>query len=75
MTDEPFLQELHRTLRGPLISKEAKAAIQQIIEAEYACGSRVVAAALAYLLNTEDRHRKAISKLDDAMIKAAQVKP
>ena len=65
------LEELQRTLRGPLVSKEAKAEIQRTIEVEYACGSRIMAAALAYLLNTEDRHRKAIAKIDAALKETA----
>lgn len=65
--DEKFIRELQTTLRGPLLSKKAREEIQQTIEAAYACGSRTMAAALAYLLNTEDRHRKAMARIEDVL--------
>ena len=68
------LVDLRKTLTGPLINAEAKTKINEVIEAEHACGSGLLASALGYLLNMDARHRKAIAKID-AMLAAREAKP
>jgi hypothetical protein len=64
MTDRELLQEVRKLLTGPLINTEAKNLLKQTAEAEYECGSKVVAIAIGYLLNTEKRHRATLERIN-----------
>lgn len=60
----PRERELLEAAR-PMLSASAKELVQNTIEAEYVCGDRRLANALAFLLNNEDTRRKAVAAYTD----------